>query len=150
MVTSAMLNLRRADFVTRQRAYLTGRTLSQHSWYHRKAQTHRRSANSWRLILLVTEAFALALAGMQLSGHWRIEWTGILAACVASGAAWLSFRQHDPLAAAYSTASKELALQAPLVEHARDQDWEGLVADCEEAISREHTMWLASRDHDLA
>ena len=46
----------------------------------------------------------------------------------------------DPDAAAYATGVDRID-----PETARDGDWAVAVADAEEAISREHTMWLASR-----
>lgn len=45
-------------------------------------------------------------------------------------------------------ATDELALQASTLKSMDDQHWPQAVADAEEAISREHTMWLASRGQE--
>ena len=70
---------------------------------------------------------------------------GILAAFIAAGTAWVAVKQFSPLASAYSVATKELAVQASKLEMVAEPEWSLFVADAEEAISREHTTWLASR-----
>lgn len=52
---------------------------------------------------------------------------------------------HTPLASAYSTAAAALASQADRLSDLTEHEWAGAVADAEEAISRGHTLWLASR-----
>jgi hypothetical protein len=71
---------------------------------------------------------------------------GVAAAASASAAAWLQTRQHENLTTAYSVACQELASVRSLIEQNRDEaTWAQFVEDAEEAISREHTMWRASR-----
>ena len=68
------------------------------------------------------------------------------AAAAAAAAAWTQMRQHRTLAAAYGLAAQELTLSRPLLEHVDDEaEWSRAVADAEDAISREHTTWLARR-----
>ncbi|MFH0415717.1 NUDIX domain-containing protein [Corynebacterium sp. L4756] len=47
--------------------------------------------------------------------------------------------------AATREATKELGVQASRLETVAEVDWPLVAADAEEAISREHTTWLASR-----
>jgi hypothetical protein len=87
----------------------------------------------------------IVLASLQLAGRLKIDLAGIFAALVASGAAWLLLKQHAQLAAAYQAASVDLALQQDLLLATTEPDWAEAVSAAEKAISREHTMWLASR-----
>jgi hypothetical protein len=144
-VTPKMTELRISPFRNRRAAYIAGRTEVQHRWYARKANANRKSATTWRLVLIVSEVIALALATSRIFGGWTVDLAGLLGALIAAGAAWTALKQHSPLAAAYSTAAAELAIQADRLLELDETNWASAVADAEEAISREHTLWLASR-----
>lgn len=145
LVTDKMLRLRAADFATRRDAYLAGRTGDQRGWYSREAESNARAATRWRLLLVTGEVLAAALSVTRLAGGVQIDYAGILAAIVAAGAAWVAQKQFTNLASAYRVATRELAVQEDYVRRAVESEWQYLAADTEEAISREHTMWLASR-----
>lgn len=74
-----------------------------------------------------------------------MDLAGLMAAIIAAGGAWVGVKQFAPLAAAYSIAAMELAIQADKLKNIPESDWPVVAADAEEAISREHTMWIASR-----
>ena len=145
LVTGAMEACRAATFEERRRVYVTERTEAQHRWYVVQADQNRRHALSYRVGLIAGEVVALVLAVVMVFHRWPVDASGVLAACVASGAAWMGLKQFGPLASAYTTTARELALQADRLGHAEEADWSRAVADAEEAISREYTMWLASR-----
>ena len=88
-----------------------------------------------------------AAGGAVLKGFGVIDFEAfdIAAALMASGAAWLATKQHSNLAASYAIAADELReIAAQAVGEGSESAWAAYVADAEEAISREHTMWLAS------
>ncbi|WIB77021.1 DUF4231 domain-containing protein [Curtobacterium sp. MCPF17_002] len=143
--TSRMRRLRSMPFVDRKSAYLTGRTEAQRDWYTRKAEYNCRAGRGWRVGLIVAELVAIVLSAGRLFAGWDIDWAGILAAGIGAGAAWLALKQHATLRAAYSLTAAELQKQVSLLRLASEADWAAAVADAEEAISREHTTWLASR-----
>ncbi|CAN5346096.1 DUF4231 domain-containing protein [soil metagenome] len=143
--TPAMEALRSAPFAERRRAYIGGRTETQHRWYVEHAETNKKRVFIWRVLLLAAETVAIVLAAGRAFGRWDIDWSGVLAAFVATGAAWMGLKQYSPLASAYSIAAAELALQAGRLKDTSEEAWPMAVSDAEEAISREHTMWLASR-----
>ncbi|SHN47128.1 DUF4231 domain-containing protein [Cryptosporangium aurantiacum] len=145
LITESMAALRQGSREERLAVYLRDRISDQQHWYASAAGRNRVRAQFWRLVLVLGEVAAIiAAAGRAFSG-WEGDWSGILAAVVASAAAWLGIKRHDELAAAYSVAATELAIAADRLADATEEDWPGIVADAEEAISREHTLWLASR-----
>ena len=87
----------------------------------------------------------MILAAGRLFGGWNVDLASVLAAVIGAGAAWLALKQHTTLRAAYALTAAELEKQIASLNAASDDDWPESVADAEEAISREHTMWLASR-----
>jgi hypothetical protein len=71
---------------------------------------------------------------------------GIHGAVGVAASAWSQARQHSNLATAYSVTALELGSVLDELDALRDEsDWSKFVGESEEAISREHTLWRASR-----
>lgn len=145
VVTRVMNQLRTQPFAMRKTSYIEGRTKDQQEWYAKKSRFNRNRSHTWRVILILTEILAVTLALGRLIGNWPVDLAGLLGAAIAAGAAWVAVKQFSPLASAYSVAAKELAIQADKLRGIEETNWSMVVADAEEAISREHTTWLASR-----
>lgn len=143
--TAAMEALRLEPFVTRRAAYVDGRTLDQQRWYAKKARFNGQLSTAWRAVLVLAEIAALVAAALRVFAGWDIEMAGLMAAIIAAGAAWVAVKQFGTLASAYTVAARELALQADRLRDVEEASWATTVADAEGAISREHTLWLASR-----
>lgn len=149
VLTESMDALRVRPFEERRAAYIEFRTRDQQQWYARKARTNRRNATVWKVILIVAEVIAVVLAAGRVFGGWSLDLTGLLAALIAACTAWVAVKQFSPLASAYSVAAKELSVQLSKLAAVDEDAWPLVAADAEEAISREHTTWLASRTgHD--
>lgn len=145
LVTPGMQSLRDSAFDERRNAYITGRTEDQQRWYASKAEANRKRATGWRIVLVTAEVIALVLAALRVFGGWDVDLAGLMAAIIAAGGGWVAVKQFSPLAAAYSMAAMELTIQADKLRTVPESEWPLVAADAEEAISREHTMWLASR-----
>lgn len=145
VVTHNMNILRNSPFEDRRDAYINGRTVDQKNWYAKKARLNRRCTIFWRSTLIIFDALVFGLACSRLSGGWTIDFAGLLGALIAAGTAWVSVKQFSPLASAYAVATKELGIQESKLRMVNEKDWTLVAADAEEAISREHTTWLASR-----
>src|SRR5690606_41156173 len=83
---------------------------------------------------------------LRLLDLFTFDLAGILAAVLGAGSAWLAVRQYETLSRAYTFAATELSVIHERLAHADEESWAGEVADAEEAISREHTMWR-SEEH---
>ena len=130
----------------RRKAYIEGRIEDQQRWYAEKAEANAARANWWRLGLIGTELAGAVVAMLTALSVLHVDLTSIASTVVGVGAAWLAVRQHEAVARAYTIASHELVLIAVRLERVSDEhSWAAEVADAEEAISREHTMWRASR-----
>jgi hypothetical protein len=148
VVTESMRLLRAADLEQRRATYLAFRTSDQRQWYSTNAKKNRVRARTWRYVLLSGEILAVVAAALTLGRGNPFDFAGIVAALVASGAAWLAIKQHSQITSAYRVAAAELAIQESVLESVEEKKWPQAVADAEEAISREHTMWLASRGEE--
>jgi hypothetical protein len=146
VVTERMAALRASDLSVRKAVYLESRIEDQQSWYARKAEQNGRLAGRWRIALLVIEALGIIAALVKAFGVVHVDLAGIVAAIIAAGTAWASLRQFSTLARAYTFAAHELAIARDRLTLANVEEiWAAEVADSEEAVSREHTMWRASR-----
>jgi CMP-N-acetylneuraminic acid synthetase len=91
----------------------------------------------------------IALFGAALSALSIVNFDmlGVCAATVASLEAYAQLRQHRNLTTAYEIAARELNQVKAIIsnEEFDESEWCTLVDDAEEAISREHTSWLATK-----
>lgn len=145
-ITDAMWAVRRSTLPERIDAYATGRIDDQLRWYGARAMANGRAAFRWGTLAAVVELGALIAAVLRLASHIEFDWLGILSTAAAGVVAWLQTRQHEMLARAYAVASHELlAIRDTIDEDDTEEGWASTANDAEAAISREHTMWLASR-----
>ena len=143
--TESMRALRGAPLVERRDAYETHRIADQQNWYERKADWNKQRARFWGALMLVLQVAAAVGAFLKGFGVFDIDLFGIAGAAAASAAAWLETKQHHVVARAYRVAAQELAaIDALIPQQETEEAWGRFVAEAEEAISREHTMWKAS------
>lgn len=145
-ITEAMRAVRGSELSIRKRVYEEGRIRDQISWYTDRARSHDQKASRWYAIVLGLEAAALLAAILKATGWLRVDLSGLMATTAAAAAAWLQTRQHSSLARAYAIAAHELTTICSLIPPvSSEDDWAKFVDQAEEAISREHTLWRASR-----
>jgi hypothetical protein len=145
-ITEPMQTLRRATLEARKQAYLNGRVDDQINWYAQKAKDNRKGANLWRSLLIVFELGGALWAILILTGVTTVVLDGVLAALVAAAGAWLEVKQFENLADAYNLTAMELRFVHDAAKPVTDEaGWSAYVISAEQAISREHTMWLARR-----
>lgn len=140
-----MTELRGKPFADRRTAYREKRVRRQLDWYHDKAASNEAKATTARVLLFAGEFVAILFAILRITGAWDVDLSGVMAAAVAGGAAWIGLRQYENLKVAYSTAAGELADIYKRLLRTDEADWPTRVAEAEAVISNEHAAWLASR-----
>jgi SMODS and SLOG-associating 2TM effector domain 3/SMODS and SLOG-associating 2TM effector domain 1 len=145
-ITQRMRDVRALSFADRKAIYERGRVEDQQNWYQVKATWNKRRAARWTTIMLVTEAVGVICGILKAVGVIEGDLLGFAGAIVATVTAWLQTKQHRTLATAYTVTALELASVRSKIDHQRnDEDWAKFVSDAEDAFSREHTLWKASR-----
>jgi hypothetical protein len=145
-ITRAMESLRSAPLASRRAAYLSGRIEDQRDWYESKAAFNVAQASRLQGLIVLLTVGTVAGAILHAAGTLNLAISALGATVIASVAAWRNARQHESLAAAYRLAALELsAIEASLPAASTESAWATFVSDAEDAISREHTMWTASR-----
>lgn len=145
-ISDRMRELRAASFADRREAYLKGRIEDQRLWYAKKSRRNAQIGDRWTVAVIVLELMGVLGAAVKAFGHADIDLLGIIAAVAATITAWVQAKQHQTLAVAYGITSQELAAVASELDQVDDESrWAEFVGQAEEAISREHTLWRASR-----
>jgi len=145
-ITQPMRDVRALPFEGRREFYLRFRIQDQQAWYAGKSSWNAVRARRWTFATIVLEFLGLVGAAIKAFGWVELDVLGIFAAAAATAMAWLQTKQHQNLSTAYAVTSQELAAVASDLGSLTDElRWPEFVGDAEEAISREHTLWRASR-----
>jgi hypothetical protein len=140
--------LRQADFDTRRRAYLDQRLRNQLDWYATKSALLRRQRLVVDRLTVISSIVALTLGIILLVAPSAFE-TSVIACAVAVPPGLIAIGQSLNLhsdVSAYRLTNTEIQLILLLDPPSNECDWASWVDDKEEAISREHVLWLASRN----
>lgn len=145
-ISTAMRRSRALPLADRKSVYEQGRVVDQQNWYAKKARWNKQWALRWTTAMLVMEAAGVAAAIVKAAGVIEGDLLGFASAIVATIMAWLQTKQHSNLATAYTITGLELAsVRSKISRQKTEGDWARFVSEAEEAFSREHTLWKASR-----
>ena len=144
-VTTAMRKLRSMPLHQRMVAYRKGRIEDQRTWYANRAERNRKCADQYQAGLVFIELAAFSTALLTALLGLSVNVYSLLAALAVAGVGWLQIKQYRSTADSYALASHELAAINSTFDTVDGEDaWEEFVDRAEEAISREHTLWVAS------
>jgi len=145
-ITPAMRRLRECPLDVRRAVYCADRIDEQRRWYTTKAQQNQSRSQHWGLAFLALDGLAISGSVLLAIDAIDVNLIGVAGTAATAVTAWVQLRQHATLARAYSVAAHELSLIRLLLDQARtEEEWSRFVDDAEKAISREHTLWRASR-----
>ncbi len=158
-ITEEMKANRNKSAQERLTLYLEERVNDQRKWYASKAGIARSSNDNWFWVTTAGQFAALAGAvWVVYAPDSPIRFTGFFSAVASAAMAWLQMKRYQDVSQSYAMAAHELGLIELQAQNVRDQiagaaaptDAEAhlasFVANAENAMSREHTMWVARRD----
>jgi hypothetical protein len=147
-ISPRMREVRKQSLEGRKQTYLAQRISDQRRWYGKKARKSQTAESWYFVVILISQALALASGAYMISApesKWNL--VGVFSSLASALVAWLQVRRHEELAQSYAVAALELGFIEEQAEHVdADQEFSGFVGDAENAISREHTLWIARRD----
>jgi hypothetical protein len=147
-ITLRMREVRAWPLAQRRDYYDRCRIQDQQKWYSKKSGLSERAAGWFFAGMLLSNVLAVAAAvAMVIRPDLPVNGTGVFSTAAAAVFAWLQVRRHQEIAQSYAIAAQELAIvHGKVGAIATDAKFAVLVADAENAISREHTLWVARRD----
>jgi hypothetical protein len=148
-ITPKMRAIRAFSLSARRDTYLDERIGGQRLWYAQRAEKNKRGGRAIFGLLLISQGLSLIAAILLV--RWPlmpINLVGVFAALAAALIAWNQLKRHEELATAYGLAAQELGTAQEQGRSLEDEDdLSSFILNAENAISREHTLWLARRDH---
>jgi SMODS and SLOG-associating 2TM effector domain 1/SMODS and SLOG-associating 2TM effector domain 3 len=147
IITPLMLDIRNLDLLERKKYYIQNRIEDQKKWYSDKAEFNKGKYNFWFAIIILAQSVSL-ISVVYMIVHPNASWNlvGLFTTISAAAISWLQLKRHQELKQAYTTASQELNIIVSLSEDiSNENDFSKFVLDSENAVSREHTLWLAQR-----
>jgi hypothetical protein len=146
-LTRGMKDLRAAPFLDRRAADKRDRIQNQIIWYATKASSHDKAARLWLQLSALASLAGVVAAGLRMFGVIDIDLLGVAAACASAAIAWNQLNQNRNLMSAYRITARELTIIRDQIDHLIEAEWPSFVSNSEEAVSREHTLWLARHGH---
>ncbi len=147
VITDKMIEIRRLNFLERKQYYLENRIEDQKKWYADKAEFNKKRYNNWFILIILCQTLSI-ICVVYLIKYPNSNWNfvGFFTTASASAISWLQLKQHQELKQAYTTAAQELNfIIASAGRINNDTQLSEFVLDSENAISREHTLWLAQK-----
>nr|WP_314498882.1 DUF4231 domain-containing protein [uncultured Chryseobacterium sp.] len=147
VITDEMEKNRNLDLISRKEFYLKNRIDNQIKWYSDKADTNKTKYEGWFWGVIVTQLLALISIGyLVLSPECNFNFVGLFTTLSASFFGWLQLKKYQENKEAYTTATSELNLIKQEAEFIHTEEkFKIFVLDSENAMSREHTLWLAQK-----
>lgn len=146
-ISPLMEDIRSMNTADRKEYYIRNRILDQQQWYSRKAKWNGKRYVAWFGVIISFQALSLT-SMVYLIANPDSGWNfvGLFTTIGASALSWLQLKQHQNLKQAYSTAAMELTFIGALSDSiTTDDQLAKFVLDSENAVSREHTLWIAQR-----
>lgn len=147
VITQMMLDVRNLTLPERKNYYIQNRIEDQKSWYAKKALYNNRQYILWFSIIISSQVLSLISIVLLISNP-KLNWNlvGLFTTISAASLSWLQVKRHQELKQAYTTTSNELNMILSLADNINNEnDFSKFVLDSENAVSREHTLWLAQR-----
>lgn len=147
-ISQRMKEVRAFSFADRKEVYLRDRVREQRSWYNIKSSLNRVSEKRYFWVAIVIQFIAFALAAYQIKNPNALNLAAVFATGTTALFSWMQIKKFQELAQVYALTAQELGfVDARSSAVTNNQELSIFVSDSENAISREHTMWVARRDH---
>lgn len=146
-ITPAMERLRGQPLAVRQAVYRASRIVDQEKWYTNKSRWNKARGLWWHWTMIIIEglgaigAIAAAIHALPFSPQ------GVVAAVVGGIISWTESKRYQDLYASYRVTASELgSIEIEIANQTTEAAWSTFVDEAEEACSREHRLWRATRD----
>ncbi|BDA70765.1 membrane protein [Calothrix sp. PCC 7716] len=146
-ISEKMREIRALPVSDRRNFYLEHRVQDQLNWYRAKATYNRKARSKWFNAIIASQALSLIAAILHaVFADFPVNGTGFFAGLATAFLSWLQVKRHQDLSQSYALAAQELGSIESLGRYVTsDESLSNFVSQAEEAISREHTLWVVKR-----
>lgn len=145
----SMVETREMEWQNKRNIYIKERLEDQIKWYTNKAKINKKRSDLYDSTIIFLQILGILISLVLLFIHPIVNGAPALAftvTLIVSIIGWSRSKQYAELVEPYLNAAREINDIRQEIELAgREADFKKLVEEAEQAISREHTMWLAKR-----
>lgn len=145
----SMVEAREIGWENKRKIYIKERLEDQIKWYTNKAKINKKRSDLYDWIIIILQIVGILISLVLLFIHPIVNGAPALAfmvTLIVSIIGWSRSKQHAELVEPYLNAARELNDIRQEIELAGGEaEFQQLIEEAEQAISREHTMWLAKR-----
>lgn len=147
VITDEMTRIRSLPLAERKAFYIGERIKNQIDWYSSKADKNKSKYENWFWMVIISQFLGLLSIGyLIICPASDFNMVGLFSTISAGGFSWLQLKKYQENKEAYTTATSELNLiKEEADRHNTEGEFSKYVLDSENAMSREHTMWLAQK-----
>ena len=146
VITKQMTAIRSLSFDERKDTYITERIDDQIKWYTKKSKENARMALVFGSAIGLFQLAAGVYLLFFIDSFHKISPIEILVFLTTAAVSLLELNRHKELSQSYGLTAIDLNLiRARFGSVRNDRELEQFAEDAENAISREHTMWLARK-----
>lgn len=147
VITTEMKRIRSFCLSDKKAYYINNRIQNQINWYSSKAEDSKLKYDIWFVVIIFLQFLALiSIVFLVKYPSSSYNFVGLFSTVAASGFSWLQVKKYQENKEAYTTANSELNLiKAQGNRDFSDSEFSKYVLDSENAMSREHTLWLAQK-----
>ena len=146
-ITEKMEEIRSKSLDQRKTFYFKQRIQNQIDWYASKSSVNKRKYEHLFLGVVITQFLSVIyIVFLIIKPDFNFNFVGFLTTLSASFLSWLQVKKYQENKEAYITALSELnMIKIQFSEINTEEKFAKFVLDSENAMSREHTIWLAQK-----
>jgi hypothetical protein len=147
IITDKMKKIRQSDLKKRKDFYLNYRINNQIIWYSKKEKLNAFYNNLYYYIMIISYVLSfMAISYLICDSILKFNFIGVFTTFSASIFSWMQLKKYRENKDAYRIALNELnIIKGRFKTIESEEDFVKFVLDSENAMSREHTLWLAQR-----
>ena len=147
IITDKMKYIRNKSLSKRKEFYLDNRIKNQKEWYSKKAKQNEKSNDCYFYFIIIIQSIGfLSIIPLIINPKINLNIVGLCTTISASIFSWMQLKKYRENKDAYKTALSELVMIEEKINNInKEKDFVKFVLDSENAMSREHTLWLAQR-----
>jgi hypothetical protein len=147
-ITAYMKEIRNYNFEDKKAIYIKYRIKEQQDWYTSRCEYNRNKSILFNYFIIFAQVIAIIFIVIAITNpNVTIHIFGLFTSVAIGVLSWQQLKEFRQLANSYGLASQELIMILEESDHIKNLlDLAYFVDDSENAISREHVMWLARKD----
>lgn len=129
--------------------YISSRIQEQREWYAKKTKYNQTQYKIWFFIMIVLQVIAIVIVLSRIAyPEMKYLSPEILSVIITGILTWIQLKKYRELAASYSFTAHEIGIiESKATNINTASELSSFVQDSENAFSREHTQWIARKDH---